>query len=67
MKHVNTITLCREDYSSQGAFENEVKKAIILLLNANCVMTVKYDDKELGIVCIEFGPAEETLGCDYPR
>lgn len=67
MKHINTITLCRDDYSTQGMFESEIKKAIMLLLNAGCVMTVKYDDKELGVVCIEFGPAQEALGCDYPR
>ena len=67
MKHINTITLCREDYNSQWSFENEIKKAVMLLLNANCVMTVKYDDKDLGVVCIEFGPAQEELGCDYPR
>lgn len=66
MKHINTIVLCREDYATQGLFENEIKKAVMLLLNANCVMTVNYDDKESGIVCIEFGPADLELGCDYP-
>lgn len=66
MKHINTITLCRDDYDTQGMFENEIKKAIMLLLNASCVMTVKYEDKEAGNVCIEFGPANKELGCDYP-
>ena len=67
MKHINTITLCRDDYDTQSLFENEIKKAVMLLLNASCIMTVKYDDKELGIVCIEFGPANQEFGCDYPR
>ena len=67
MKHINTITLCRDDYATQGIFETEIKRAVMLLLNANCIMTVKYDDKELGVLCIEFGPADESLGCDYPR
>lgn len=67
MKHINTIILCRDNYDSQVLFENEIKKAVMLLLNANCIMIVKYDYKELGVVCIEFSPANQEFGCDYPR
>ena len=66
MKHINTITLCRDDYNNQKIFENEIKKAVMLLLNAGCVMVIRYDEPGLGIICIEYGPANQSLGCDYP-
>lgn len=68
MNNVNSITICRDDYSSIEEFENAIKKAIMVLLDNNYIMTVKYDanDKELGIVVIEFEYANQEFGCDYP-
>ena len=67
MKDVNRIVICKDNFSNQEEFENEIKKAIMLLLNNDYIMTVKYDDIELGIVVIDFNYADEGLGCHYPR
>ena len=67
MNNVNRITLCKDNYESESEFENAIKTAIMLLLNANYIMTVKYDEPGLGIVCIDFDHDDECLGCDYPR
>ena len=54
MSRVNELVLCRENYESQEEFENEIKKAVMLLLNADQIMTIRYDEKGLGIVAIEY-------------
>lgn len=64
MNKVNELVLCREDYDSQEEFENEIKKAVMLLLNANQIMTIRYDEKGLGIVAIEY--ANQNYGDCYP-
>lgn len=66
MNKTNKLVLCREDYKDQAEFENEIKKAIMLLLNAEYIMTVKYDDKGFGIIMIEYEHANEEYGCAYP-
>lgn len=67
MNKVNRLVLCREDYGSQEEFENEIKKAIMLLLNANYIMSVKYDDgREAGIVVIDYNYANLEYGDRYP-
>lgn len=67
MDKVNRLVLCRENYESQEEFENEIKKAIMLLLNANYIMSVKYDDgREAGIVVIEYNYANLEYGDRYP-
>ena len=66
MNKVNELVLCREDYESQEEFENEIKKAVMLLLNANQIMTIRYDEKGLGIVAIEYKYADQSYGDYYP-
>lgn len=66
MNKVNELVLCREDYESQEEFENEIKKAVMLLLNANQIMTVRYDEKGLGIIVIEYKYADQNYGDYYP-
>ena len=66
MNKVNELVLSREDYESQEEFENEIKKAVMLLLNANQIMTVRYDEKGLGIVAIEYKYADQSYGDYYP-
>lgn len=66
MNKVNELVLCREDYNSQEEFENEIKKAVMLLLNANQIMTIRYDEKGLGIVAIEYKYADQRYGDYYP-
>ena len=46
-------------------FENEIKKAVMLLLNANQIMTIRYDEKGLGIVAIEYADQSYSDYCPY--
>ena len=66
MSRVNELVLCRENYESQEKFEDEIKKAVMLLLNADQIMTIRYDEKGLGIVAIEYKYADQSYGDYYP-
>ena len=66
MNKVNKLVLCRENYESQEEFEDEIKKAVMLLLNADQIMTIRYDEKGLGIVAIEYKYADQSYGDYYP-
>lgn len=66
MNKVNELVLCRSEYTSQEEFENEIKKAVMLLLNANQIMTIRYDEKDLGMVAIEYEYANQDYGGYYP-
>lgn len=66
MHKVNELVLCKDNYSSQEEFENEIKNAVMLLLNANQIMTIRYDEKGLGIVSIEYEHDDQSYGDYYP-
>lgn len=66
MKKVNELILCRDKYESQEEFENEIKKSIMILLNADNIITVRYDEKGLGIISIEYSSAGRSFGDYYP-
>ena len=63
---VNKLVLCRDHYKSQEEFENEIKKAVMLLLNSEHIMTIRYDEKGLGIVVIEYDSDNPNLCARYP-
>ena len=66
MKKINNITICRHKYTKREDFENAVKSAVRLLLDAEYVMTVRYDDKPSGIVVIDYSHADREFGYPYP-
>ena len=66
MAKVNQLILALEDYENEEKFENEIKNAIMLLLNAGYIATVRYDDKGLGIVVIEYNYVDLSYGERYP-
>lgn len=66
MNKVNTITICKDQYKTQEDFENAIKKAVMVLLDNDYIMTVRYDEPGLGILCIDFDYADEQLGGPYP-
>lgn len=66
MRKVNSLVICKKDYESQYEFEEAIKRAVMLLLGAKYVMTVRYDDKSLGIVIIEYDYADLSFGTPYP-
>ena len=66
MKDVNEITICRDNYETREEFEDAVKTAVMLLLNEDYILTIHYDEKGLGIICIRYNYADQSMGCDYP-
>lgn len=66
MHKVNRITICRDEYKSKEEFEDGIKAAVMVLLNNNNIMTVRYDDKGLGIVVIDYDCVNQALGAPYP-
>ena len=66
MIDVNEIVICKDDYKTKEEFESAIKDAIMVLLNNNYIMTVRYDEKALGIVAIEYNYQNQEYGCHYP-
>lgn len=68
MNKVNELVICKKDFESKGEFENAVRDAVMMLLNLDYIMTVKYDlrDKEMGIVVIHYNYANEEFGDRLP-
>ena len=66
MNDINTITICKDTYETQEDFDNAIKKAVMVLLDNNYIMTVRYDEPGLGIVCIDYNYADQSYGDHYP-
>lgn len=66
MNSVNRITICKDRYKTQDDFENAIKRAVMLLLENDYIMTIKYDEPALGIVCIDYNYADRSFGAEYP-
>ena len=68
MNKVNQLVICKEDYKDYEDFKNAIKDAVMILLDNNYIMTLKYDanDKNMGIVVIEFNYANQEYGDRYP-
>ena len=66
MNRVNEFVVCRDTFASNGEFENMVRDVVMTLLKNNYIMTVRYDEPGLGIVCIDYASDDQTLGCPYP-
>lgn len=69
MNRVNEIVIVKDDYKTKEEFENAIRDAIMVLLNNNYIMTVKYDanEKDLGIVVIHYNYAQTEMGAAYPH
>lgn len=66
MNDVNRITLCRDRYSSQEEYENAIKRAVMVLLENDYIMTIRWDEKGLGILCIDYEDDDARTGNPYP-
>lgn len=66
MNKVNSIVICRDKFDSQEEFKNAIKDAISVLLENDYIMTVRYDDRGLGIVVIDYEADNLEFGGAYP-
>ena len=66
MEKVNCITICKDNYKSEQEWRQAISDAVMLLLEAEYIMVVRYDEKGLGIVCIDFDYADQSYGGLYP-
>ena len=63
---VNRLTICRDNYKSEEEFKNAISTAVNLLIDAEYVLVIQYDEKGLGIVTIDYSYADRSLGAPYP-
>lgn len=66
MGKVNSLVLCRDYYNSDDEFKDALIDAVILLLNAEYVVVVNYEEKGLGIIRIDYESSDKSLGGKYP-
>ena len=63
---VNRLTICRDNYKSEEEFRNAISTAVNLLIDAEYVLVIQYDEKGLGIVTIDYSYVDRSLGAPYP-
>ena len=63
---VNRLTICRDKYKSEEEFRNAISASVNLLIDAEYVLVIRYDEKGLGIVTIDYSYADRSLGAPYP-
>lgn len=66
MNKVNSIVICRKKFDSDEAFKNAIRDTVMVLLDNEYIMTVRYDEKGLGIVAIDYDYEDQSLGDAYP-
>ena len=66
MNDVSSLVLCKDYYNDEKEFKSSIHAAVDLLLESDHVMTLEYDEKNLGIVSIRFAPRDRALGMRYP-
>jgi hypothetical protein len=54
MSKVNTITFCKSSYNDEIEWEMAIESTVTMLLRADYIMTVRNEEKGLGIVSIDF-------------
>lgn len=66
MNKVNSIVICKDKFKTEEDWKNAIKDAIMVLLENDYIMTVRYDEKGFGIVAIDYNYAEQEFGAAYP-
>lgn len=64
MNKVNKLVLCTEDYANEDVFRTKLSEAIMLLLDAGYICTVKED--VVGVIVINYEYADQSYGSPYP-
>lgn len=63
---VNRLTICRDKYKSEEDFRNAINTSVNLLIDAEYVLVIQYDEKNLGIVTIDYSYANGSYGTPRP-
>ncbi len=66
MSKVNTITFCKSSYNDEIEWEMAIESTVTMLLKADYIMTVRNEEKGLGIVSIDFETDKKEYGGAYP-
>ena len=64
MNKVNELVLCTEDDETESEFQSKLSEAIMLLLGAGYICTVREDD--VGIIVIEYDHDDSAYGSPHP-
>lgn len=62
MNNVNEFVVCKENYEDDYDFKEAIGNIVSLLLENDYTMTIRYDEKGLGIVAIDY----EDIDIAYP-
>lgn len=65
-KIINSIVICRDKFKTEEDWKNAIKDAVMVLLENDYIMTVRYDEKGFGIVAIDYNYADQSFGDAYP-
>lgn len=66
MRAVNSIVFRKDEYEDLFAYENAISDSVKILLDAGYILTVRVDDKEYGITCVDFDFADTKFEGMYP-
>lgn len=66
MNKVNSIVICKDKFKTEEDWKNAIKDAVMVLLENDYIMTVRYDEPGLGIVAIDYNYADQSFGDAYP-
>lgn len=66
MNNVNSIVICKDRYNSHRDFKDAILRAVEVLLENDYIMTIRWDEKGLGILSIEYNYDDQFMGSDYP-
>lgn len=60
------ITICRDEHDSIEAFRKSLIDAIYVLIDNGYAANIYYDDKGVGVVCIDYDYKDVELASLYP-
>lgn len=66
MGTVNEIVICKSNYATERDFQDALRDAVMLLLNNDYILTIRNDEKGLGIFVINFDSDDLSFGGLYP-
>lgn len=66
MVKVNELVICKDNFKSEEEFHKGISDALAVLLQNNYISTIRWDEKGLGILVIEYAHDNQSYGGPYP-